>query len=193
MARSLASKPNVVAPGGAYPYGRVKNKSTPTSTDGTPITEQVYGDMHQFFEKLLADAGITANGQPENSSNGFQYNQALSAMVNTPWQNGRSPNPTNGVSVVEVFTNRYRRQGSTLTWNFCATFDFPSTNLTFELRLPVAASIASGYSQFVIPTGQSFAKIYLYHLTSEHVVVVLNGAPTGFAEALSFSLTFEIA
>lgn len=74
MARSLASKPNVVAPGGNYPFGRIKDKD---ATAGTPINEQVYGDLHQFFERMMSKAGVSFNGLSENSSDGFQYFQAL--------------------------------------------------------------------------------------------------------------------
>lgn len=77
--RSLASKTNVTAPGGDYPYGRLKNN--PGDGTGTPVNELVYGDFHQFFEKLMADAGLSANGLPENSANGFQLNAALAAFI----------------------------------------------------------------------------------------------------------------
>lgn len=82
MARSLASKPNVVAPGGSYPFGRIKDKG---GTAGTPVNEQVYGDMHQFFEKMMSLAGLVANGLPENNTDGFQFIQAMQKLfVNAP-------------------------------------------------------------------------------------------------------------
>jgi hypothetical protein len=79
MARALSGKTNVIAPGGSYPYGRVRNNSG--IGDGTNVNENLLGDLIQFFEKLLADGGVTANGQPENSSDGFQYSQALNAII----------------------------------------------------------------------------------------------------------------
>jgi hypothetical protein len=45
------------------------------------VDEGVYGDIHQFFEKLMADAGIVANGLPENQYSGFQLNQALTTLI----------------------------------------------------------------------------------------------------------------
>lgn len=81
MARSLASKPNVQAPApGSYPYGRIKDNSG--INDGTPIDEEVYGDFHQFFARLLARTNVTANGLPENGVDGFQYNEALEKLIN---------------------------------------------------------------------------------------------------------------
>lgn len=44
---------------------------------GTPVNRQVYGDIQQFFRKLMRDAGLTPNGQRDNESNGFQLIAAL--------------------------------------------------------------------------------------------------------------------
>jgi hypothetical protein len=79
MARSLASKQNVTAPGGDYPYGRIKNNSG--GNNGTPVNEEVYGDVHQFFERLMAIAGTAFNGQPDNNGNGFQLFVALQTVI----------------------------------------------------------------------------------------------------------------
>lgn len=79
MARTLASKVNVDAPGGNYPYGRPRNNTG--SGNGTPVDEEFVGDLTQFFERLLAVGGVTANGLPENSANGFQYVTALAAYI----------------------------------------------------------------------------------------------------------------
>jgi hypothetical protein len=81
MARSLASKTNVTAPGGDYPYGRVKDESSAGAFDGTPVNEVLVGDAMQFFDRLLAEGFVTANGNPENSSDGFQYLEALKNVV----------------------------------------------------------------------------------------------------------------
>lgn len=84
MARSLASKQNVDAPNSAnFEFGRIKDRIDGVQ-EGTPLNEPVYGDFHQFFEKILSDAGITANGQPENKVNGYQYNDALKGVWVTP-------------------------------------------------------------------------------------------------------------
>lgn len=73
--RALANKTNVEAPDSDYPYGRIKDN--PGNNTGTPINEQVYGDIHQFFEKLMDEAGITPNELPENDYSGFQLYEAL--------------------------------------------------------------------------------------------------------------------
>src|SRR5688572_8737357 len=73
--RALVTKTNVTAAGGGYPYGRIKDN--PGNNTGTPVNEEVYGDMHQFFEKLMDEAGISPNNLPENLIEGFQLYQAF--------------------------------------------------------------------------------------------------------------------
>lgn len=79
MARSLASKPNVIAPGGNYPYGRIRDDDG--TGNGTPVNELVYGDFHQFFARLMALAAVTPNDFPENNADGFQLITALSTYI----------------------------------------------------------------------------------------------------------------
>lgn len=79
MARTLASKPNTVAPGGAYPYGDVKDNTG--ANDGTNVNKLLVADFLQFFERLMALAGVSANGLPENNTNSWQYITALQKYV----------------------------------------------------------------------------------------------------------------
>lgn len=73
--RLLVNKPNVEAPDGDFPFGRIKDKVG--SNPGTPVNEVVYGDIHQFFEKLMDLSGEVANGLPESEYSGFQLINAL--------------------------------------------------------------------------------------------------------------------
>ena len=77
MSRILANIPNTVAPGGDYPKGRIRNKSVAPAAVGTPVIEELYGDIIQFFKKMIGVAGITENNLPDNETNGYQYLQAL--------------------------------------------------------------------------------------------------------------------
>lgn len=81
MAYKLEDKPNVVAPNGTYPYGAIKDNSG--SGDGTPVNAVVYGDFHQFFARLMAIAGLVANGLPDNAVNGFQLFTALGTYISS--------------------------------------------------------------------------------------------------------------
>jgi hypothetical protein len=96
MARSLASKPNVDAPDYDYPFGRIRDRAG--STPGTPVNEVVYGDFHQFFAKLMDEAGVTANGLPDNDDDGFQLYEALkgeftNVTLSNAFDNYNSGNP----------------------------------------------------------------------------------------------------
>lgn len=73
--KRLQNKTNVTAPNAQFPYGAVKDNTG--TNNGTPVNVDTYGDMHQFFEKLFAESGLTANGLPDDATNGFQLYQAL--------------------------------------------------------------------------------------------------------------------
>ena len=57
-----------------YPNGRIKNNST-------PVNELVYGDIHEFFAKLMRLYGISYNGLPDNETNGYQSIEALKSLA----------------------------------------------------------------------------------------------------------------
>ena len=83
MAIALQDKTNVDAPSVDYPFGKIRDGED----SGTPVNTEVYGDFHQFFAKLLNEAGITPNGQFDNDDNGFQYVNALKQLINPDWVN----------------------------------------------------------------------------------------------------------
>lgn len=78
MARGLQNYPGVSAPDSDYPNGNI--------VDGaTPVTAEVYSDMHQTLAKVMRetgpDVGTSPNGLPENEYNGFQYVELLMAYL----------------------------------------------------------------------------------------------------------------
>ena len=116
MARSLASKTNVTPPGGNYPYGRIKDNTG--SGDGTPVDEGVYGDIHQFFERLMALTSTTANALPENTANTFQYITALIAFINTYVGSGvGSEAATRAAADTALDNAKVNRSGDTMSGN----------------------------------------------------------------------------
>lgn len=78
--RNKATITNIDNSNPAYLNGRIVDDNG--SGNGTPVNEFLYGDKHQFFEKLMALAGISPNGQPENEINGYQLIDALHAFAN---------------------------------------------------------------------------------------------------------------
>lgn len=81
MALDIVDKPNTDGPDGTYPYGKIRDNTG--AGNGTPVNTEVYGDFHQFFARLMAIAGIVANGLPDNSVNGFQLFTALSTYISS--------------------------------------------------------------------------------------------------------------
>ena len=75
MGRRLATKQNVDAPNGTYPFARIRDNFG--MNDGTPFDESLYGDIQQFMEKMFDNSGVVANGLPDNATNGFQFFEAL--------------------------------------------------------------------------------------------------------------------
>ena len=62
-----------------YPNGRIKNNTG--AGDGTPVNEEVYGDIHETKDKLMRLYGISHNGLPDNETNGYQLIDALVALA----------------------------------------------------------------------------------------------------------------
>lgn len=62
-----------------YPGGRVKNDTG--ASDGTPVDERVYGDLHQLYMKLCRDYGIVPNNLPDNVENGYQLLAAFQSLA----------------------------------------------------------------------------------------------------------------
>lgn len=65
----------------AYPYGKARNRSTPSDFDGTPWEEDLVNDFLGFHQSLLDEAGITPSGDPDEVG-ASQYLEALLAIAN---------------------------------------------------------------------------------------------------------------
>lgn len=61
--------PRAVVPDSNYPLGSIKDESIPGADDGTPLQKDWGNNIEGFHQALLAEAGITANGQPEKVGN----------------------------------------------------------------------------------------------------------------------------
>jgi hypothetical protein len=78
MAYSIVAKPNTDPPSSDYPYGNIRDN--PGDNSGTPVNKLVYADFHQFFAKIMDEAGIPFNNLPDSEYSGFQYFEALVAL-----------------------------------------------------------------------------------------------------------------
>lgn len=58
-----------------YPNGRIRDDDG--SGNGTAVNRNIYGDIHEFFAKLMRLAKISYNGNSDNETDGYQYISAL--------------------------------------------------------------------------------------------------------------------
>lgn len=90
MARSILSHDNIDPADSDYPYGRIRDKIDGVQ-EGTPVNEDVYGDVHQFFAKMMAAAGLTHNELPDNDYTGWQFYEALLGSIDNHLLNSTDP------------------------------------------------------------------------------------------------------
>lgn len=62
-----------------YPQGSFKNRTSPTSKDGTYLEQDWANDMLGFFQAMMKKAGLTANGDVDTA----QASQYLDALIQT--------------------------------------------------------------------------------------------------------------
>ena len=80
MARNKANQRNIDKSDLAnYPDARIRNNTG--SNDGTPISEAVYGDIHETFAKFMRESGLNYNNLPDNVSNGYQLFEAIKRVA----------------------------------------------------------------------------------------------------------------
>lgn len=80
MARSKLNQQNIDNSNPSlYLQGRIKDNTG--SGDGTPVSEAVYGDIHQTLAKVMDLYNISYNGLPDNEQNGYQFIEALIALA----------------------------------------------------------------------------------------------------------------
>lgn len=124
----LATKTNVAAPSVAYPFGNIRNKTL--SVAGTPVDVEVYGDFHQFFEKMFDASSLTANGLADNVTNGFQLYEAFVELTHPAWS-------ATGLTFATVGLNTWANVGPPF-------YNVAYKQMPNEVALCGVASISSG-------------------------------------------------
>ena len=148
--RNLTDGSNIDPATPDYPNGRTRDKAGAIA--GTTINEVLTGDAAQFFQKLIIDASITPNGNPDNVSNGYQLITALLKKISA--SNLRASNETVVTSPITSSA------GDVITFVPDAVNDWDDLKITF--------------SGFISPTGTS-AATFTVLLDIEVNGVVKNG------------------
>ena len=156
------SKTNTNPPDGEYPYGQIRDRDGITA--GTPGNLEVYGDMHQFFEKVIRESTLTPNDLPDNEYNGYQLWDAMAehcknlrnysryyvkisqGLTNPPSVDQELENDLGTPSISYISTGRYRFEfaaGTFPTANKVALFSsdiifgFMDITISTDARLDV--------------------------------------------------------
>jgi len=104
----LQNKTRVNAPTSAYPFGSLIDETG--SNNGTLVDVTFMNDMVQLNEKMFNESGITANGLPDNETNGFQLWEALVHAIRNQQKQKRfyvniSQSGTDAPTIQESFEN----------------------------------------------------------------------------------------
>lgn len=154
----LANKTNAGSPTSTWPFGKIVND--PGTNTGSPVDEQAYQDIHQFFEKLFDTSGLTANNLPDNFDNGFQLYQALQKIIALgepgheagAWIDAGTTlgaidlNGTGTVTFAsgDIQYNRYKLMGRTLFWQVLVKEGTISGTVT-AIGIPLPSALLSDY------------------------------------------------
>lgn len=106
MAISLATEyPGQIDTDAAYPYGKPRNRSAPSSTDGTPLEKLWMQDVHGFLQHILIRDGTTPSGTPDSASLS-EYGDAIwrvkSGYTFAVWTGGKIAIASGGLLDVEA-------------------------------------------------------------------------------------------
>ena len=70
-------------PNAAHPQGAFKNRTSPTSQDGSYLESDWANDWDGFFARLLTVAGVTANGNVDTGTSSQYYDALVAAIKST--------------------------------------------------------------------------------------------------------------
>lgn len=197
----LENKANVTPPNPDYPYGAIKNDTG--VGDGTPVDFQVYNDVHQFLSRLFALSGLTANGLPDNLTNGFQLYEAFEKLAGlqawttatiTPTASTATPGATAVLSGTTY--SKFKIVGKTFIWNFTSGVTTTGSPLDLSVTLPESITLPSGLSNGISVGGRMHTKGTVVTVNGSGAsIVTFDGSafPNQTNARLSFSVTFELA
>lgn len=121
--KKLVNKSNVNAADGTWPFGDVRDK-TP-SLAGTRWDKEMMSDALQFFEKMFSESGETANGLPDNQTNGFQLYTAFRKLTK-PYNSYTALVTQSGTSAPTAKVLGYNTIGS-IVWSRTSTGIYRAT------------------------------------------------------------------
>lgn len=191
MAIKLEDKPGVQAPNVAYPFGRPKDNLG--SNDGMPLNVLTHGDFHQFFAKMMDDAGISYNGLPDNATDGFQYFLALQKVIdnyiNLYDDLSSSVTAAAGITVISKKVYKWKNKKVFVEFSGTYTSTFAPTDILTNLPKPIAG-FKPEFAYLYGISAEDFSKCILYNFTSVGKLKNLETFSNSFS-AFSFSFFYQ--
>jgi hypothetical protein len=121
-----------------YPLGKIRDDNG-NGLSGSQVNAEFMNDYVQLMEKIFADSGLTANGNPDNGSNGYQLYEAFNRIVDLR---------------IGVKKNVYRiNQNSSSNPTIQHTFYAQNSGVTINLRRDVISATQIIYSIEIIQSG----------------------------------------
>jgi hypothetical protein len=154
MAREISDYNGTVeAPSSDYPYGRIKD-----NPGGTRVDEKSNGDLHVFAQDLMSRAHVTPNGQPDNTTNGFQLMEAFCIVANVPAPDIEIRTNLNGDTIAFDKSRTIVYSATTGSPDITPIFDMSSVVIGSEI---IISTPLPGSGVFIMPTAGGTIN-YLY-------------------------------
>ena len=106
-----------------YPQGSFKNRTSPTSKDGTYLEQDWANDMLAFFQSMLKEAGIAANGQVDTAQASQYFDALIKNIQNSSIAHHETAPTTNqGLVIYDLQHDIIKR------WRTIGTFEGYASN-----------------------------------------------------------------
>lgn len=132
----------------SYPQGSFKNRTSPTSKDGTYLEQDWANDQLAFFQSLIKDAMMTANGAVD-AVGASQYFDALRTIMR-----GGLYNTANATGTANAITASFTPEITTLTNGMTLYVRAASANTivapTFKADGTAAKTIVKGSNEALL-------------------------------------------
>lgn len=146
-----------------HPMGAFKNRSSPTSTDGSYIEQDWANDLSGFLERILTAAGATPNGKIDNALSSQVYDCLMSLVLQK------------GNYLIEYAGNN-------------TALNHVLTNIGFSGSLQ-----GNGHVQIPIPYGSNGVRKLIFQWGSFTGTTSANGTDAGIYENSSINVTWPIS
>jgi len=132
----------------SYPQGSFKNRTSPTAKDGTYLEQDWANDQLAFFQSLIKDAGMTANGLVDTVE-ASQYFDALRDVIRRGLYNSAAAGGTAN-AITASFSPAITTLTNGMTLYVRAASANSTTTPTFQADSTAAKTIVKGSDEALL-------------------------------------------